>query len=199
MSPFRLTSITSSMTTLAPRHLVVALCGSAALLLAGCGSTVKLDESANKGPAPITSAMPSGSSSGANNSSLPSTAVAPVVVPPADNAADVSGLARVIYFDFDSFVVKEEFRGAVDGHAKRLLAAKAKKIIIEGHTDERGGHEYNLALGQKRAEAVQKSLTLLGVPADQIESVSFGEERPALPGSTEEAWAKNRRAEIKDR
>jgi len=199
MSPFRLTSITSSMTTLAPRHLVVALCGSAALLLAGCGSTVKLDESANKGPAPITSAMPSGSSSGANNSSLPSTAVAPVVVPPADVGRVVSGLARVIYFDFDSFVVKEEFRGAVDGHAKRLLAAKAKKIIIEGHTDERGGHEYNLALGQKRAEAVQKSLTLLGVPADQIESVSFGEERPALPGSTEEAWAKNRRAEIKDR
>jgi peptidoglycan-associated lipoprotein len=130
---------------------------------------------------------------------VPSTAVAPVVVPPADNAADVSGLARVIYFDFDSFVVKEEFRGAVDGHAKRLLAAKAKKIIIEGHTDERGGHEYNLALGQKRAEAVQKSLTLLGVPGDQIESVSFGEERPAVAGSTEEAWAKNRRAEIKDR
>jgi peptidoglycan-associated lipoprotein len=196
MSPFRLTSITSLLTT---RHLAVALCGSAALLLAGCSSTVKLDESANKGPAPITSAMPSGSSSGANNSSVPSTAVAPVVVPPADNAADVSGLARVIYFDFDSFVVKEEFRGAVDGHAKRLLAAKAKKIIIEGHTDERGGHEYNLALGQKRAEAVQKSLTLLGVPGDQIESVSFGEERPAVAGSTEEAWAKNRRAEIKDR
>jgi peptidoglycan-associated lipoprotein len=197
MSPFRLTSIRSLLST---RRIAMAVCGSAALLLAGCGSTVKLDDAANKsGPAPITSAMPSGSSSGANNSSVPSTAVAPVVVAPADNTADASGLPRVIYFDFDSFVVKEEFRGAVDGHAKRLLAAKGKKIIIEGHTDERGGHEYNLALGQKRAEAVQKSLTLLGVPGEQIESVSFGEERPAVQGSTEEAWAKNRRAEIKDR
>ena len=118
---------------------------------------------------------------------------------PSDDAANASGLARVVYFDFDSFVVKDEFRGAIDAHARRLNAVKTRKVLIEGHTDERGGREYNLALGQKRAEAVQKSLTLLGVSADQIESVSFGKERPAVQGSTEEAWAQNRRAEIKDR
>lgn len=176
---------------------MTALC-SATLWLGGCGSTVKLDDQASKGPAPITSASPS-SSYGAGNSSVPSTAVAPVVVAPGDASGGAGDLARVIYFDFDSFVVNEAFRGAIDGHAKRLMAAKSKKVIIEGHTDERGGREYNLALGQKRAEAVQKSLTLLGVSGDQIESVSFGEERPAVSGSTEEAWAKNRRAEIKDR
>jgi peptidoglycan-associated lipoprotein len=185
----------------ATRLLAAAVLGSATLWLAGCGSTVKLDDADGTGnkPAPITSAMPSGNASGANNGNLPATNVAPVVVPPADNTAALGDVPRVIYFDFDSFVVKEEFRGAVDGHAKRLLAAKGKKILIEGHTDERGGREYNLALGQKRAEAVQKSLTLLGVSGEQIEAVSFGEERPAAQGSSEEAWAKNRRAEVKDR
>lgn len=176
------------------RSLILSAVAAATLALAGCGSTVKLDDQAGKA-APVTSAnMP-----GANGSSVPSSNVAPVVVAPEGAGADVSGLARVVYFDFDSFVVKDEFRGAIEGHAKRLSANKAKKVVIEGHTDERGGREYNLALGQKRAEAVQKSLVLLGVSADQIESVSFGKERPAVEGSNEEAWAKNRRAEIKDR
>jgi peptidoglycan-associated lipoprotein len=87
----------------------------------------------------------------------------------------------------------------VEGNAKALIASRQKKMTIEGHTDERGGREYNLALGQKRAEAVQKSLALLGVADNQMESVSFGEERPATQGSDEAAWAKNRRAELKDR
>lgn len=178
------------------RTLSLALLSSSALWLAGCGSSVKLDDQAGKGPAPITTANGAGS---ANDSAVPSNAVAPVVVPPSDNSANAGGLPRVVYFDFDSFVVKDEFRGAIDGHAKRLNAVKTRKVVIEGHTDERGGREYNLALGQKRAEAVQKSLTLLGVSADQVESVSFGKERPAAQGSNEEAWAQNRRAEIKDR
>ena len=72
-------------------------------------------------------------------------------------------------------------------------------MVIEGHTDERGGREYNLALGQKRAEAVAKSLVLLGVTDSQLEAVSFGKERPAVEGHDETAWAKNRRAELKDR
>lgn len=176
------------------RTLFVSAVSAAVLTLAGCGSSVKLDDQAGSGAAPITSATP-----GADGNAASSSNVASVVVPDQNAAADASGLTRVIYFDFDSFVVKSEFAGAIDGHAKRLNAAKAKKVIIEGHTDERGGREYNLALGQKRAEAVQKSLTLLGVSADQIESVSFGKERPAVQGSTEEAWAQNRRAEIKDR
>jgi peptidoglycan-associated lipoprotein len=74
-----------------------------------------------------------------------------------------------------------------------------RKVVIEGHTDERGGREYNLALGQKRAETVARAMTLLGVNPDQVEAVSFGKERPAAQGSDEAAWAKNRRAEIKDK
>lgn len=110
-----------------------------------------------------------------------------------------AGVGRVVYFDFDSFVVKDEFRPVVDGYAKYLGANKAKKMLIEGHTDERGSREYNLALGQKRAEAVQKQMLLVGATDGQLEAVSFGEERPAAQGSDEAAWAKNRRAELKDR
>lgn len=106
---------------------------------------------------------------------------------------------RVVYFDFDSFVVKDEFAGLLESHAKVLARESGKRMVIEGHTDERGGREYNLALGQKRAEAVLKSLSLLGVPASQLEAVSFGEERPAATGADESAWARNRRAELKDR
>jgi peptidoglycan-associated lipoprotein len=105
----------------------------------------------------------------------------------------------VVYFDFDSFVVKDEFRPVVEGNAKTLTSDRKKRVMVEGHTDERGGREYNLALGQKRAEAVVKSLTLLGVQDGQVEAVSYGEERPAASGSDESSWAKNRRAELKDR
>ena len=101
-----------------------------------------------------------------------------------------------MFFDFDSYVVKDEFRSTVEANAKVLTADRKKKVTIEGHTDERGGREYNLALGQKRAEAVGKSLALLGAGNDQMEPVSFGKERPAVQGSDEAAWAKNRRAEM---
>ncbi len=106
---------------------------------------------------------------------------------------------RIVYFDFDSFVVKDEFRPLIEAHAKRMAANRNQRTTIEGHTDERGGREYNLALGQKRAEAVLRSLALLGVADNQLEAVSFGKERPAVQGSDEAAWAKNRRAELKDR
>jgi peptidoglycan-associated lipoprotein len=106
---------------------------------------------------------------------------------------------RVVYFDFDSDVVKEEYRPLVELHAKRLNNNKRLAMTLEGHTDERGGREYNLALGQRRAEAVAKSLTLLGVGGAQVEAVSFGKERPAVQGGGEEAWAKNRRVELKDK
>mgnify|MGYP003422738193 FL=1 len=84
-------------------------------------------------------------------------------------------------------------------NAKTLAGARTRKVTIEGHTDERGGREYNLALGQKRAETVARAMTLLGVNDAQVEAVSFGKERPAAQGSDEAAWAKNRRAEIKDK
>ena len=103
---------------------------------------------------------------------------------------------RVVYFDFDSFVIRPEFQLLIETHGKYLKADKSRQITIEGHTDERGGREYNLALGQKRAEAVRRSLMLQGVSDNQIEAVSFGKERPAVPGDSEQAMAKNRRAEI---
>ncbi|MFZ6758343.1 peptidoglycan-associated lipoprotein Pal [Undibacterium sp. Ji50W] len=103
---------------------------------------------------------------------------------------------RSVYFDFDQYVVKSEFTTVVNGNAKNLSANKAKKILIQGNTDERGGREYNLALGQKRAEAVRKSLSLLGVPEAQMEAVSLGKEKPKATGSDEASWAENRRADI---
>ena len=103
---------------------------------------------------------------------------------------------RVVYFDYDSFVIRSEFQSVIEAHAKYLASDKSRKVVIEGHTDERGGREYNLALGQKRAEAVRQRLTLLGVSEAQLEAVSFGKEKPAVLGSTEAAMEKNRRAEI---
>jgi peptidoglycan-associated lipoprotein len=107
-----------------------------------------------------------------------------------------ANVARIIYFDFDSNVIKPEYQSIVDGHARFLRANPRGHVFIEGHTDERGGREYNLALGQRRAEAVRSALKLLGVQDSQVEAVSFGKEKPVDPGSNEEAWAKNRRAEI---
>jgi peptidoglycan-associated lipoprotein len=106
---------------------------------------------------------------------------------------------RVVYFDFDSFAIRDEFKPVIESHARLLAGDGARRMVIEGHTDERGGREYNLALGQKRAEAVLRSMTLLGAKDAQLEAVSYGKERPAVAGSDEAAWAKNRRAELKDR
>jgi peptidoglycan-associated lipoprotein len=106
---------------------------------------------------------------------------------------------RKIYFDYDSYVVKDEYKALLDHHAKFLTKNGKYKMLVQGNADERGSREYNLALGQKRAEAVVKSLTLLGARGTQLEPVSFGMERPAVQGSDEAAYAKNRRAELKDR
>jgi peptidoglycan-associated lipoprotein len=103
---------------------------------------------------------------------------------------------RSVYFDYDSYIVKNEYQSVVENHAKYLQKNQARKIIIQGNTDSRGGAEYNLALGQKRAEAVRKSLSLLGVPDSQMEAVSLGKEKPKALGDDEAAWAENRRADI---
>ncbi|MDZ5457210.1 peptidoglycan-associated lipoprotein Pal [Azohydromonas lata] len=165
-----------------------------AALLAGCASGVKLNDTPVETRTP-TAADANAGAAGAGNGAAQSQ-VTTVNVDP--NAA-LANAPRVVYFDFDSFVVKDEYRSVVETQAKRLNADKSKRVSVEGHTDERGGREYNLALGQKRAEAVTRAMTLLGVSANQVEPVSFGEERPAVQGSDEAAFAKNRRAEIKDR
>jgi peptidoglycan-associated lipoprotein len=103
---------------------------------------------------------------------------------------------RSVYFDYDSYLLKDEAKPVTESHAKFLSSNKGRKIAIQGNTDERGGSEYNLALGQKRAEAVRKSLSLQGVPESQMEAVSFGKEKPKAKGSDEASWAENRRADI---
>ncbi len=103
---------------------------------------------------------------------------------------------RSVYFEFDSFSIKDEFKSVVEAHGKFLAGNPERKVIIQGHTDERGGSEYNLALGQKRAEAVRRALSLAGARDSQMEAVSFGKEKPKATGSGEEAWAQNRRADI---
>lgn len=103
---------------------------------------------------------------------------------------------KSVYFDFDSYVVKDEFRPVIEANAKFLNSHRNRKVIIQGNTDERGGSEYNLALGQKRAEAVRKQLALVGVPDSQMEAVSLGKEKPRATGHDEAAWAENRRADF---
>ncbi|HEX3141110.1 MAG TPA: peptidoglycan-associated lipoprotein Pal [Rhizobacter sp.] len=163
----------------------------ACAFLAGCASNVPLD---NSKAAPVESRTPNTGKTGAGSTSP--TQVAKVDL---TKNASSSELARIVYFDYDSFVIKDEFRSVVESQAKALSSDRAKKVQIEGHTDERGGSEYNLALGQKRAESVAKALKLLGVNDNQVEAVSFGKERPAVQGSDEAAWAKNRRAELNNR
>ena len=184
-----------------------------AMALAGCGSTVKLDET------PVETRVPTARADGAGGGAAggggqagqagggqPASRVATVNLPAGGGAgggvgggAGAAVLGRVVYFDFASFEVRDEFRSMIESHAKVLAATRSKRMVVEGHTDERGGSEYNLALGQKRANAVAKSLTLLGANEGQVEAVSYGKERPVSDGHDEGAWAKNRRAELKDR
>jgi peptidoglycan-associated lipoprotein len=159
-----------------------------AALLVGCSTTPLPEDSTG---APV-------------ESRTGGTGVAPVVA----GGLDASGLPREltdkssplsqrsIYFDLDKYDVKSEYQGVVANHAKYLVANPNFKVLIQGNTDERGSREYNLSLGQKRADAVKRSLTLLGAKEAQVESVSLGEEKPKNAGSGEEAWSENRRADI---
>ncbi len=185
-------------------------CAVMLLWLSACSST-RLDA-----PAPVEERRPGGGAAAAASAAsagggvkgdqsqgLSETRVAPVDLgaQAASGAAAADAQARaqrVVYFDFDSLSVKEEYRGVVEANARYLNADRKRRMLVEGHTDDRGGREYNLALGQKRAESVVRALMLLGPKESQLEAVSYGEERPAVAGSGDAAWAKNRRAELKD-
>jgi peptidoglycan-associated lipoprotein len=136
--------------------------------------------------------------SGAKTAAIESRAVETIVVPPTQSKNDAAGIPpkRSIYFDYNSFAIRNDSQPLIEAHAKYLNTKKGQKIIIQGNTDDRGGREYNLALGQKRAEAVRKSLSLLNVPESQMEAVSFGKEKPKALGSNEASWAENRRSDI---
>jgi peptidoglycan-associated lipoprotein len=161
-----------------------------AVVLVGCSSVPLTDVPVEDKSASSVNGPP-GPNQGAQSS------VAPVVTDTANGAvAGPANVARIIYFDYDSYEIKSEFQPLIEAHARFLKANSARRVSIEGHTDERGGREYNLALGQRRAEAVRRALVLLGVADNRLEAVSFGKEKPAVPGSDEAAWAQNRRAEL---
>src|SRR5689334_14166797 len=109
---------------------------------------------------------------------------------------DARQTGTIIYFDYDRAEIKPEFVAIVTAHAKYLNANNANKVRLEGHSDERGSREYNIGLGERRAQAVRRALMLQGVTEAQITTVSYGEERPAVQGSDEAAYAKNRRVEL---
>lgn len=209
--------------TVATRTLCLTLLTSA--VLAGCASSVSLDQ---EPPATEARSLGGGGLLPTDMAALPgSPASQPVAVAPgtasldpvtrgprsqpdhvatdavvAANQSSVqsTGLVRpIVYFDFDSFAIRPEFTPLIGGLAKHMQANPKSKLLIEGHADERGSREYNLALGQKRAGSVEKALRSLGVADNRLESVSWGEERPADGGRNEMAWARNRRAELKER
>ena len=163
------------------------------LLLAACGSQPPAPE---QNPAGVESRTPGA----VKVDTSPVAKVAPEAFDPNSIAAlkdPRSPLSkRSVYFDYDSYIVKDEFQSLLTSHGKFLSANPKMKMLIQGNADERGSREYNLALGQKRSDAVRKALTLLGAKEDQLEAVSLGEEKPVCTESTEECWAKNRRGDM---
>jgi len=167
----------------------VAFIASAAALLSACSSTPKLQETPVVEKPPVANTAPPADTS---------RDIRPVETGNVDPLNDPQGVLakRSIYFDYDSFVVRADGQPVVQNHSAFLTKNTSRKVLIQGNTDERGGTEYNLALGQKRAEAVRKSMAALGVADSQMEAVSLGEEKPKATGSGESVWAENRRADI---
>jgi peptidoglycan-associated lipoprotein len=159
--------------SLARRAATFTLIGATVLVLVAC-SSVKLDDVNGAG----------GSGGSGNFSSQPW------------NDPKSPLFEKSIYFGFDEYTVQTKYQKMLSAHASYLKANPTQKIIIQGNTDERGTTEYNLALGQRRSDAVRKSLNLMGVSDNQIEAVSFGKEKPKAEGDTEAAWAENRRGDI---
>lgn len=160
-----------------------------AAIVTGCASNVKLND------VPVedrSGANPNTAASSSSVSSLDARGIGTM----SGTKPGPAGVSNVVYFDYDSYTVKSEFQSVLEAHARFIKADNSRRANIEGHTDERGGSEYNIALGQKRAEAVRRALNALGVADGQMEAVSYGKEKPAMSGNDENAFAKNRRAEI---
>lgn len=172
----------------------ILMCAVAGLVV-GCSSTPE------KTDVPVTDAKPSTDVSKAPTkppsdlTGKPATTGKDPGVNPLDDPKNILS-RRSIFFDLDQFTVKEEFKPVVSAHANYLSQNRNTRMAIQGNTDDRGSREYNLALGQKRADAVKQMMTLLGASSAQIETVSFGEEKPRAQGSTEQAFSENRRADI---
>ena len=174
--------------------------GQAAADAASAAAAAKLAAAAGTDAASAAAAAKLAAAAGTDASGAAAKAAAARAAAAAASAsASASALAmreRIVYFDFDSFVIRAEARPIIEAHGRRLRADDKLRVALEGHTDDRGGREYNLGLGQKRADAVRKALSLMGVADSQMEAVSFGKEKPAVPGTSEAAMQENRRVEI---
>ena len=168
-------------------------CMSAAVFLGACSSTPVTPPVAAQAPAKAP--MPSAPSATTSKSAQAAPVAKPMLAPYLDPANPLS-TQRSVYFDFDQSTVKPEGQRVLEMHGKYLAANPAVHIKVEGNTDEQGGAEYNLALGQKRAQAVTKVLKVMGVSDAQMEAVSFGKEKPKAQGHDEAAHAQNRRADL---
>jgi len=160
-----------------------------AAALAGCASK----ETKTEAPVADRSSQPS-ANAGQSSTATPTR---PTTTQPGNPLATGQLAQRSVYFDYDSNAVKDEYRGLVQAHSRYLTGDKRDaRIRIEGNCDERGSREYNLALGQRRADGVKSMMTVLGVPDRQVETVSFGEEKPKAQGHEEGSWSQNRRSDI---
>lgn len=164
-----------------------------AVVLAACQSTPTQDNAA-----PVEDKSATASQSGASTSGTSGTGVSGSSMTGGNPLRDPNNILskRSVYFDFDSYVVRDEFKPLVEAHARYLQSNRNARMTIQGNADERGSHEYNLALGQRRADAVKRMMTLIGATDGQVETVSFGKEKPRNAGHDEVAWAENRRDDM---
>jgi peptidoglycan-associated lipoprotein len=171
----------------------LAAIAAAAALIAGCTTTPE-----DQPPAPVTDATKPGAvKPGVDTKPIARVDVTGKPSAGIDQRVKEGVLARrSIYYDYDQFDIKDEYRSLVEAHAKYLRENPSARILIQGNTDERGSREYNVGLGQRRSDGVRKMLMLLGARENQIESVSLGEEKPQSEGHSEQAWSKNRRSDI---
>jgi len=165
---------------------------SAAIVLAGCPKKFETKPDEGAGTTTSSSTTSSGNSGSSSGNDQATSASA------AEQAAlrELEQIGMVIYFDYDKAEIKSEFVPVIAAHARFLNGGANRHIRIEGHTDERGSREYNIGLGERRAQAIRRALMLQGVSEDQITTVSYGEERPAVAGGDEQAYSKNRRGEL---
>jgi peptidoglycan-associated lipoprotein len=172
---------------------ILLMASGAALLAAGCAST-KLDEK----PAPVVEQSKPVTAPAPTPAPAPVAKVEAPTTPMVDALNDPNGTLakRSVYFDYDKSLIRPEYVTLIEAHGRYLDEHLSRQIRIEGNCDERGGREYNLALGQRRADAVRQKMELVGVPESRIETISYGKERPKATGHDETAWAENRRADI---
>ena len=161
--------------------------------LAGCASKGTEEAAPVEDKGAATATTPGASTAGAGGTGISGTATG---LMPHKDPANILSQKRTIYFDYDQDVIKDEYKATVEAHAKYLQANRQLKVTLQGNTDERGTREYNIALGQRRADAVKKLMILLGASEAQIETVSFGKEKPRSEGHDETSWAQNRRVDI---